>query len=271
MALKALLTKAEWEKLDEKKKELYTQEGEDYVIELDDKDYKKRISEFRTNNLDLTQKKEALEALSDKYKDIDPAKYKEAVTALEKINELEEADLLKSGKFEDVVARRMKAKSDDYEKEINALKKGRDEESKLRETYQQQLGQLVINDAALKSIGAKVNIRKGALDDVIARAHRTWKLDKDGKTMIPLDGEGKKVFGKSGEQLTLDEWRDQLVEGAPHLFEEAKGGGANGGAGATGTTKDGVRIIPNNPIAIGQNAKDIASGKAVVDMGAQQM
>ena len=67
----------------------YTQVGDEYVLETDDKDYKQRIGEFRQNNIDLSKRLEGfsgtteeLKALQEKlanYGDLDADAAREAL------------------------------------------------------------------------------------------------------------------------------------------------------------------------------------------------
>ena len=63
-------------------REYYTQVGDEYVLDADDKDYKGRINEFRTNNINLANR---IKEMDSKFKDIDPEKWEEAQAALKKL------------------------------------------------------------------------------------------------------------------------------------------------------------------------------------------
>lgn len=263
MKLKPIL-----EKLDDLPKEfhaLYEKSDAGYVLTgIEDKDYTSKITEFRENNIKLTKEMEKLKKDMEKYKGVDLDKYNKALESYNKAEGDEERKLLEAGKFDEVVTRRTSAMKADFDNQIkakDAAVKAKDSEVS---TLRNKLGSLLIDreiQVAISKTGAK--LRPSALEDVLARARNTWKINEKGE-MHPTDPSGETRFGKDGNPLTMDEYANSLLETATHLFEGGKGGGAAGSQGSSGSGK---RTIDGaDPMAFGKNLEDIAKGKVEVSV-----
>jgi chaperonin cofactor prefoldin len=239
MALKKRLKKLD--EVDEKVRGLYVQQGDEFVLDLDDPEYaemRKKVEEFRTNNIQLSQQREQLEAQMKKFEGIDPGQWQEAKKALDTINQIEEKDLIKGGKFDEVVNRRLQAYRQDVEKQTKDLNARIESLSKNEQKYRGAYAKMKVETEVGRAIQQAASIRQGAMDDVMNRVQRDWNVnDKD-------------------ELLVKDLY-------APHLFEAGTGGGAGGGnkqrkkeAPAT-VRPDSMGITTVN----GDTLRDIAAGK----------
>lgn len=225
MKLKLSVTKEDFEKLGDAHKELYVLggDGKYHLDAEDDSDSKKKLGEFRENNIKLMKEKEELEK---KFKDIDPEEVKEMK---KRMQELDDKKMIDAGKIDELVAQKVERMRADFENQIKEMKKALDKkEGELVQTHN-RLSEVLIDSEITKAVAAVGGVRKDAMQDIISRGKRIWKLE-DGK---PVPKEGDKIlYGKDGkEQMTFGEWAQVLVETAPFLFEPSGGGGA-GGAGA---------------------------------------
>ena len=155
------------------------------------------------------------DALLKRFEGIDPDAVRSLQTATLKMQEekarLEEEQRLKDGKFQEVLADKLKAAVGPVAAERDALN-GR-------------LSALLI-DQAVVTEATKRGLRPTAIPDVTSRARSAFKLV--GGVPQAFDGETART-GKDGfSPLTLAEWVDALVSDAPHLFEANAGGGAAG-------------------------------------------
>ena len=164
-----------------------------------------RNEELRQTNITVMKERDAL---LKRFDGIDPDEVRKL--AAEKAR-LEEEQRLKDGKFQEVLADKLKAAVAPVAAERDALN-GR-------------LSALLIDDAVI-SEATKRGLRATALPDLKARARNTFKLV--GGAPQAFDGD-KPRTGKDGfSPLTLAEWVEALVSDAPHLFEANAGGGAAG-------------------------------------------
>lgn len=193
-----------------------------------------RLNEFRDNNIELKRQLEA-------FKGIEPAKYKEA---LEKLSKIDQKALLDAGQVDQVVNERVASMKQEYETQIGTL-------SKQATEAQQRLAGLLI-DSAVKSAALAAGVAQTAVDDVVLRA-KTFFQVQDGE-VVALNDKGHVIYGKDGEKpMTIGEWVTNLKAQAPHLFAKMNGGGA-GGSGQGGGV-DFSKLTPTQKIAMGLNQK----------------
>lgn len=261
MPLKALVKEDEFKKMPEVLQAEYDDQGDGtYVLNIEDRDYKSKLDEFRTSNRNLMKERDKYTGEMAKYKDIDPEKYREAMEARQKLDEIETKELAKAGNLDEVIAKRTEAMRKEYDNRLKALEVARNEDAakatKYREALRTQKVQGTIRDAVSK-VG---NLRPGAMQDVLLRAERTWQLDDSDELIAP------EKFDSKGEPLTPDAWAKSLLTDSPYLFEASQGGGASGGS--KGARQQGGTKTLRNPDAktFGSNLEDIASGKVNVEL-----
>ena len=90
-------------------------------------------------------------------------------------------------------------------------------------------------DQGVTTTAAKRGLRPTAIPDITARARTVFRLVQGAPVAYEADGQTVRV-GKDGiTPMTLDEWVEQQVADAPHLFESNAGGGAaSNGSGGVG-------------------------------------
>ena len=164
-----------------------------------------RNEELRQTNITVMKERDAL---LKRFEGIDPDAVRQL--AAEKAR-LEEEQRLKDGKFQEVLADKLKAAVGPVAAE--------------RDAFNGKLSALLI-DQAVVTEATKRGLRPTAIPDATARARATFKLV--GGVPQAFDGDVPR-FGRDGTSpLTLAEWVDALVSDAPHLFEANAGGGAAG-------------------------------------------
>ena len=189
---------------------LYKAEGDAFILDAEGVVPKERLDEFRNNNIQLQQQ-------IDKFKGIDPTKHAEL---LELQRELNEGQLLKAGKLEEVVASRVLT--------MRASLEGERDTFKTRAEKAESVLQVVFIDNAVRAEGLKLGVAPTAADDLILRARTVFKL-QDGNA-VPHNMKGEVIYGKDGKSpMSVNDWVTGLKVIAPHLFSGSQGGGANGG------------------------------------------
>lgn len=245
-------------------KELYEKNGDQYALKLDDPAFdglKKKVDEFRSNNRGLHKEVEDLRALKEKVGGLDPEKYKEMQTIIARLEQAEDAQLLKDGKFDEVIERRTKAMQAEYEAKVTAMQKQLEKVNTTLDGRTNSYRDLRLRQDVLDAVGKKAQIRKGAQADVLGRASQVFKLDENDQ-LVAYDGEGKPIYGKGTDPLTLDEWTGQLIESAGHLFLAPKGGGASGNTRPAGDGK--TKLVNPSAEEFGRHMEGIAKGDVVV-------
>ncbi len=83
-------------------------------------------------------------------------------------------------------------------------------------------------DQGVVAVATKKGLRPSAIPDITARARTVFKLVDGAPRAYEADGQTVRVGKDGSAPMTLDEWVDQQVADAPHLFETSAGGGAAG-------------------------------------------
>lgn len=253
MALKAIL-----ETLDgvpEALHEFYVQKDGKYVLDAEGvEDVKGLKSALQREKAERKKRADELASLKEALGDIEPEKAREA---LAKVQEYEDKKLLDAGQIEELVAQRTERAKADALARVKAIEAAAKQTADEKARIEARLSEVMI-DNAIRTEATRAYVRDGAVDDVLLRGKQLFKL---------VDGEVRAVkgeaieYGKDGNPLTIGEWLNGLVPAAPHLFESSNGGGAPGSGHRPGT---GVRVVANNPNAIGANLEAVATGKAIV-------
>ena len=193
-------------------------------LDVDGAADKSKLDEFRANNIALSNQ---LAEQKKRFEGIDP----EQVRKLgEEKQRLEEAQQLKSGEVDKVVEGRLKTAKTEWDKQFAAVTSERD-------SLNARLTAIQIDQGVITT-ATKRGLRPTAIPDITARARTVFRLVDGAPRAYEADGQTVRV-GKDGiTPMTLDEWVEQQVADAPHLFESNAGSGAagNGSGGVGGTT-----------------------------------
>lgn len=223
----------------------YTEQDGKFTLTVDGLVPKTKLDEFRQNNINLAQERDALKQ---KFDGIDP---KTARELLAKAQAEKDKTLIDAGKVDELLAQRVDAMRKDFETQLSG-------ETNKGKKLQAQLESLLI-DGAIRDAAVRAGVRASAIEDVLLRGRTVFKL-VDGKA-VPMQGD-QPVFGKTGDTMSMEEWVAGLTANATHLFEPNRGGGAAGGA--TGSGLGGKRIAPDDTEGFLANLADIAVNKVFV-------
>lgn len=206
-------------------------DGNFYLQTEEDSEATKKVKEFRENNIALTNKQKELEAQIEEMKKLGTPE--QIAEMKKKLQLIEDKKMIEAGKLDELVAQKVERMRQDYENQIVALKKAVDDKDVLLTKTNDRLSEVLIDSEITKAVTAVGGVRKDAMQDIIARGKRVWRLE-DGKP-VPKEGD-KLLFGKDGKNaMTFDEWAAILFEQAPFLFE---GSGGSGGGGNNNQQKN---------------------------------
>jgi hypothetical protein len=236
----------------------YVKTGDVFVLQVDEKGYKTKLDEFRNNNIELTKKQQELETNLAKYKDVDPAKYQQALAELQKIELLEDSQLIKEGKIEDLRKKWTTGVASEWETKYKGLEKTTQSLQKDLEAERSELHQLILDTQAARVFNDMANIRPGAMLDINNRVRAAFTVDKNRK-LVPRDPDN--MQDEKGNPLDLKGFAQKLLQECPYLFEAGTGGGAGGGKPAGVKDRDGITYVENTPENHGRYANEIAAGK----------
>jgi hypothetical protein len=193
----------------------YKQEGTAWVLDADGMVPESKLIEYRNTNIDvLRDRDQVIKPKLAAFEDIGTA---EDFKHLKDIrDQLDEGKLVRSGKLDEAVAKRVEAMKEDYEKK---LRKAEEKTAEIKARFAVEKIDKEIMAAATK-LGAKPT----ALEDIVARLRNRIKLDDDGKVITFMPDGVTRYYGKSGnEAATSEELVLELQPNTPHLFEENAG------------------------------------------------
>ena len=200
---------------------LYVEREGAWHLDVDLREERAKLDEFRANNIALTNQ---LAEQKKRFEGIDPEQVRKLA---EEKQRLEEAQQLKSGEVDKVVENRLKTAKTEWDKQFAAVTSERD-------SLNVRLTAIQIDQGVI-TVATKRGLRPTAIPDITARARSVFRLVDGAPRAYETDGQTVRV-GKDGiTPMTLDEWVEQQVADAPHLFESNAGGGAaSNGSGGVG-------------------------------------
>jgi hypothetical protein len=209
-----------------------------------------RYREMRDNNIKM---KAQLEELMTEQEQI-RGQYQ---TMLDKAQGEEEAQLLKSGQFDEVLERRTQAIKSEYQRQLEELHQQREAAEADKAAARQRFGSVYLGEQLATALERKkLRLRPTARADLLTRAGSTFEPNDALDKLVAKDA----VDGL-GQELTIDDWLDRTVTEAPHLFDGGDGGGARpGGAGGGGAIR--MSEVINDPAAYLQAVEKINAGEA---------
>jgi hypothetical protein len=200
---------------------LYVERDGAWMLDVDGAADKAKLDEFRANNIALSNQ---LAEQKKRFEGIDPEQVRKLA---EEKQRLEEAQQLRSGEVDKVVENRLKTAKTEWDKQFSAVAGERD-------SLNARLTAIQIDQGVITT-ATKRGLRPTAIPDITARARSVFRLVDGAPRAYESDGQTVRV-GKDGiTPMTLDEWVEQQVADAPHLFESNAGSGAaSNGSGGVG-------------------------------------
>lgn len=222
------LDKAAWTKLPKDVQSLYVEKDGKYKLDgVEVEDVSGLKSALSSEREARKKSDKALKDLAEKWGDLDPVEIK---SMLEKLGGAEEAQLIKAGKIDEVVALR----TEKLRQEHGKLMKKSEDATAAANARAEKFSTRVL-DNHVRAAAAKAGLHQNAHEDALFRARTMFKLDEDGNA-VQLDSDGAPVKGKDGKtNFGPGEWLEGMKETAPHWFPAGNtGGGAQGGKGNGG-------------------------------------
>lgn len=200
---------------------------------------KTKLDEFRETNIKLAQERDTLKTSLDPYRSIigeDIAAFEKSFKELQTIQKrVKDGELVANTSLEEAIAARTKELKSDLEGKISSLQSDRDawktKASSIENRHKRSIIDRHVTSAVLsKDSGA----RPDALQDILERAYKVFKVDDEKETVIPYEGE-QVVYGADGASpMSPLEWLRKMKDSSPYFFQPSTGGGAGGGPGAPG-------------------------------------
>lgn len=205
-----------------------------------------KLDEFRENNIKIRQENEKLASFREKLAPLvgeDPDAFLGTFKELQGLkSKFENKELVENSSFEEALSKRTEEMKRDNKNQIDALTaKANTTEAALNELRNRHNSLLVDRHVTNAVTDPANGALPEALSDILNHARNVFRVNDKGE-IVPVDGEGNKLYGADGQAaLTPKEWLAKLRSEKPYFFKNSSGGGA-AGSGVDARTVNGVDI-----------------------------
>lgn len=208
----------------------------------------------------LSSERSAREALEKKLKEYDGIDVTEVHEMLKHFQSNEEAKLVKEGKIDAVIEKRMEKLRLDLERKLKAAEDAAKAAGDRASRWTQRVLDNHVREAAMKA-----QLHPNAIDDALFRARQSFKLNDEGAAVQEKDG--AVVLGKDGKTpYSVSEWLDTMRESAPHWWPASgNGGGAAAGQSGGGGGKKTMTRTAFDQLDPASRAAAMKEGTAIID------
>jgi len=195
---------------------------------------------------------------TEKFKDFDEETYKHYQETVQKARDEEEKALLRAGRVDEVVQKRIARVMEEKDRELTNRTKAFTE----LEAKYNQLSGFVATDRARKKIANAISkkglrIKPGAEEDLDMRISQDWTSDENGNLVL----RNQNLINDKGAPMTDEDYvSSELLKRRAYFFEAAKGGGAGGNSDDMDNSDARSTIAADDAVAFGLNAEAIDKG-----------
>ena len=204
--------------------EAYDAEKKAHKEDIDSK-ISEAVSGLQSKNEELLGEKKTIQEKLQKFAEIDDPQ--KALEALKFINESEEAQMIRDGKFDELLEKRTSSMRVEHDTAVTELADKLAEITEGKTKYK-GLYQTKIMDDALRAVAIKAGVRQEAVTDVLLRAKTLFSLGKDG-SVEARNADGKLIKDDDGNVVTPSTWLESMKTTSPHYWPSSSGSGAIGG------------------------------------------
>jgi len=165
----------------------------------------------------------------------------EALQALKLISENEEMQMLRDGKFEDVIQRRLSTKLTEFEEQTKELNTKLEMHEISSTKYKTMYADLVI-DNNIRRAASKAGVLPAAMEDVLNKGRNLFSVAEDEKSVESRDHNGKLRKTEDEKVLTPENWIENLKKTSPHYWPASQSAGFIPGGGGGSADDLEVRI-----------------------------
>lgn len=222
MPLKGVLDSVEG--LDATIQALYTKRADGkFALDVEGLVDKGKLDEFRNHNIDLDKRlKQAMDQLT-QYQGLDPAKAKEA---LEQLQKLQEKKLIDEGNVEELFAQRTAKMKAEFTEQLAAKDRRVQElEGTVNKTSEEKNQFIVFTELQRALEKPDLGFQPGVADLIKEQVFREFQHRDD--KIVRVKPDGSLVYGKNGEPVGLDEFLQGIAKERPYLVKPSSGSGAN--------------------------------------------
>tara|TARA_R100000541_G_scaffold28160_2_gene37479 strand:+ start:2235 stop:2942 length:708 start_codon:yes stop_codon:yes gene_type:complete len=221
--LKYKFNKDEFDGLSDELKALYSQDGENYILQAEGIADKSKLDEFRANNTELMKKNKQFEG-------VDLEKYN-ALQETER--KLRDKELTDAGKIDTLISEKTAALTNDFNGKLENMT---NQMTDWKNKYDNLATRHAIDGEAQKAF-VEHKIRPEAQDGIMAQIKSKFSIDETG---VAVGRDGDKILSGSDGNLTIGEF----VSNQPDFMRVPNSpGGGNGGGGGNQNQNENVSSV----------------------------
>lgn len=193
-------------------------------------DVRKALSARDNERAEAARLRKQLEEMQSKLGGLDPERLPDAMTALERLDEIEQQKLIAEKRFEEAAEKKYQRQIAEMKRQIEQMTSSIAEEKQRYESLFGDYGKVRIQDMLSKEF-LDAGIDPDFLDVAIATESRRWEIDPESREPVPvefIDGGKTKVTatGADGKALTMKEHARTFVRERPKFAIPSNGSGA---------------------------------------------
>lgn len=198
-----------------------------------------KITEFRENNVKLSQQRDELVAKLTQYERVTGVPLEEAGTKLsdfakmleslrETKKKVDDGALVENTSLEEAAAARVTEVTNNLKTQLAEMARERDAHKDRATKAEEARNQMMVeNNIRLAASDPDVAMLDKAVNLVLPQAFRVFRVE-DGK-MVPKTGDGTIIYGSDGvTPMSVKEWLLKQRDENEFLFKGSRGGGASG-------------------------------------------
>jgi hypothetical protein len=184
---------------------------------------------LKTKNEELLDEKKKI---AETLKSFDGLDVKAAKEALKFLSENEEAQLIKDGKVDELIAKRTSSMKTEYDESLTAIQNSLKEAKETGSKYQTLFESKLISDN-LREEALAAGVLPEAFSDVVMKGNLVFTLDKN-LALESRTPDGKLKMTIDDRVMTPALWIESLRKSCPHYWPRSAGAGAfSGGSDST--------------------------------------
>ncbi|UVD36465.1 hypothetical protein RCXUPER_47 [Rhodobacter phage RcXuper] len=199
-----------------------------------------KITEFRENNVKLSQQRDDLIAKVSQYEQVtgvplealETGKLSDFAKTLEALREtkkkVEDGALVENTSLEEAAAARVTEVTNSFKAQMAEIAKDRDAHRDRATKAEERANQMLVeNNVRLAASDPDVAMLDKAVNLVLPQAFRVFRVE-DGK-LVPKTSDGTILYGSDGvTPMSMKEWLLKQRDENDFLFKGSRGGGASG-------------------------------------------
>lgn len=194
-------------------------------------DVRRALSARDNERAEAANLRKQLEELQSKFQGIDADRLPDAMTALERLDEMEQQRLISEKRYEEAAEKKYQRQIAEMKRQLEQLGNNMNEEKQRYEALFGDYGKVRIQDMLSREF-LEAGIDPDFLDVAIATESRRWEIDPETREPVPvefIDGGKTKVTatGANGQPLTMKEHARTFVRERPKFAMPSNGTGSS--------------------------------------------